>query len=48
VRDSRAYDEDLPAPKMSVKKSLTENNASESSSISCEYEVRKEWYINAF
>lgn len=48
VRDSRAYDEGLPAPKMSVKKLVTEKNTPISSELSCEYEVRKEWYINAF
>jgi len=48
VRDSRSYDDELPAPKISVKKMLPEEKSKNWKQFNCEYDDRKEWYINAY
>lgn len=47
VRDSRSYNNELPAPKFSIKNDIFHKKI-HWNIISCEYEDRKEWYINAY
>jgi len=47
VRDSRAYNNELPAPKFSVKSSLNIQWNTKVWEYDCEYNSRGEWYINA-